>query len=57
MHSNQKVEENKPALKFHFTEEYKHPDMKLINIWGNYLSHWALPISASGEQFEYCPVP
>ena len=39
MRSNQKVEENKPALKFNFTQEYMHPDIKLINIWGNQLSH------------------
>ena len=38
MRSNQKVEENKPALKFNFTLEYMHPDMKLRN----YNSHRAL---------------
>ena len=31
MGSNKKIEENKPALKFNFTEEYMHPDIKFRN--------------------------
>ena len=39
MRSNQKVEENQPALKFNFTQEYMHPYM----ILRHYNSHRALP--------------
>ena len=46
MHSNQKVEENKPALKFNFTLEYMHSDMMLFIICGHPLSHWALMCTA-----------
>ena len=35
MRLNQQVEENKPALKFNFTQEHMHPDMILFNIWGH----------------------
>ena len=39
LRSNKKVEEKKPALKFNFTEEYFHPDMILLDIWGHPLPH------------------
>ena len=39
MRPNQKIEENRPALKFDFTQEYMHPDMILFNIWGHPLSN------------------
>ena len=42
MRPDQKIEENKPALKSNFTQEYIHPDMIFLNIWGHPLSHWAL---------------
>ena len=47
MASNQKMQENKPTLKFNFTIEKRWPVSK-FSFWH---SHWALPHSGEGEDF------